>query len=594
MSSSPDSLVANQSPIRQRTGVVLDLLAVAAVVSAALAAYWHATGYYFSQDDFTFLARAKGIQPYPGLFDPFGTRVISARLFFLSMHGLFGLEAGPYHWASLLLHALNAALVYAVARCWTGSKLVALVSGLLFAASDIAFTAVFWISGVQDLLATTFLLLAALIWSARPSRGWMVAALSAVAMALSLLSKSVGVLFPAVLFLMARARPGRGRRTIVLLAPHAAISLGALALLLAQSSGVREGGAYEAGITAALPHNLATYVAWTADVIHPFKDRVAMIDFDAWKRALPIGVVLALFMFTSRGKQARMQWGALGWYFLCIAPVLPLLRHTYLYYIYPAMPGAAILAGLAVYRMASALSRRFGSLGLKIGWATGLGAAAVLCAIGISNVRARENARLEPDFTLPHDHVLRSSVLAENAASTFAESGIPRGVDLLLINPYSPLSSDLAKGVDPEAKRATFDMVRAALRGGSVLRLLRPDLGDIEFAQNMRREWENRHALVYDGFGRLTYIGTGADIWANLSTFYLSHMKRIDESMSCSKRALELNPDQPRANLNLGAALVMTGSPEEARVYLQRALETSPIPGIREDARKWLRRLEQE
>ena len=568
---------------------------VAAVVfTAALVAYRHATGYYFSQDDFSFLERASGAQPYPGLFDPFGTRVISTRLFFITMHGLFGLEPGPYHWASLLLHALNATLVYAVARCWTGSRLVALLSGILFAASDIAFTAVFWISGVQDLLATTFLLLAALIWAARPSKGWTDAVLSAAAMALSVLSKGVGVLFPAVLFLMARAQPGWSRRKIVLLAPHAAISLAAVTLLLAQSSGVREGGAYEAGITAALLHNLSTYVAWTADVIHPFKDRLAMIDYDAWKRALPIGVVLALFMLTSRGKQARMQWGALGWYFMCIAPVLPLLRHTYLYYLYPALPGAAILAGLAAQRMTSALSRRFGSLGVGIGWATCLGAAAALCAIGTANVRARENTRLEPDLTLPHDHVLRSSILAENAVSTFAEARIPSGVDLLLINPYSPVGVDLAEGADPEAKRATFSMVEAALRGGSVLRLLRPDLGDIEFAQSMRREWEGRHALVYDGFGRLTYIGTGADIWANLSTVYLSHMNRIDESMSCSRRALEINPNQPRANLNLGIALVETGSPEEARVHLQRAMEASPIAGIRENARKWLRRLDEE
>jgi Tfp pilus assembly protein PilF len=110
----------------------------------------------------------------------------------------------------------------------------------------------------------------------------------------------------------------------------------------------------------------------------------------------------------------------------------------------------------------------------------------------------------------------------------------------------------------------------------------------------MSREWESRHALIYDGFGRLTYIGTRADIWANLSTVYLSHMNRIEDSMSCSKRALELNPNQPRANLNLGAALVMTGSSEEARVYLERAIETSPIAGIREDARRWLRRLDEQ
>jgi hypothetical protein len=368
--------------------------------------------------------------------------------------------------------------------------------------------------------------------------------------------------------------------------------LAAVALLAFQSSKVPEGGAYGVGVTAGLFHNLATYITWTSDIIHPFRDRVAAIDYDAWKGASLAVALLLLFLFTSRGRQARMQWAALGWYALTIAPVLPLIQHTYLYYLYPAAPGVAILGGLAALRMTSALGRLLGSRGKTIGWILSVGTTAALCTAGHLNVKGRESTTLPPDFELPHDHVLRSSVLAGNAASSFAATAIPEGVDLLLINPYSPSSVNLTEKDRVEAELRSYDMVRSALREGLVLRLLRPDLGLIEFVYRMEPQWEKSHAFLYDAFGVLTYFGTSADIWANISTIHLRDTKRLGESMRCSRRALDLNPDHPRANLNLAIVLVRTGSVDEARVHLKRAVELAPTSGIRDNALRWLKSLE--
>jgi tetratricopeptide (TPR) repeat protein len=578
--------------IRQRFQPALDILAALTVFFAAIAVYRHSTGYYFSQDDFTFLARAEGLRASPGFWSPFGTRIISGRLYFDFMYRLFGLNPVPYHWANLLLHALNAVFVYVLARRWTGTKLVALVAGLVFATLDVGFTAVFWISGIQDLLATMFLLLAALIWITPGKKGWASSVFSAVALGLSMLCKETGLLFPAVFLLMAWAQGGWRPRKMTLLAPHLAISCLAAIVLTVQESTAHASAAYAVGITSDVVHNMATYALWTADVFHPFRDRVAAIDYDAWKLALAIGLVLILLLVTSRGRQARAQLAALGWYVSAIAAVLPLLHHTYLYYLYPAVPGAAILIGIFADRLRAALARRFGSRGNAAAWIVSLAAIALLCTGGFVNVRARENALLPPDYKLPYDHVLRSSVFARNAVQSFTATSIPTGADLVFINPFAPANVNLAEDGDPEGRLRSYDMVKAALRDGLVIRLLRPDLNLIDFAYRMEPRWEKAYGFLYDAFGVLTYLGTGADIWSNLSTVYLREGKDLGESMKCSRRALQLRPDQPRANLNLGIALAMTGSTDEARVYLSRAAELAPAGSLRDNALKWMNSLD--
>lgn len=574
---------------------LLDAVAAVVVAACAVATYVHATGYYFSQDDFVFLARAKGLESYPDLLGPLGTRVISTRLYFQLMHDIFGMEAGPYHWASVLLHALNAALVYIVARLWTGERLPAIVAGLTFATFDLAFTAVYWVSGVQDLLALTFLLISALIWVSREEKKPAVVGASAAAMAMSLLCKEVGVLFPGVLFLMAWARGGWRARIVKALGPHFVISAGALVSILIQSSKVAEGGAYETGITTGLFHNLATYVFWATDVLSPFKDRVAAIDYGAWKPALVIAAAVLTYLVISRGKQARMQWAALGWCALMIAPVLPLLRHTYLYYLYPAAPGVAMLLGLAARRFTGFLNHRYPAWGDRAGWAVTLSATAGLCLLGVHNVRARETTYLREDIKLPHDHVLRSAVIAGNAAATLAEQPVPEGADLLLINPLQAIAFDATEGRAKEQLMTGSRIEPKALRYGLVLKLLRPDLGSIVFADRMEAKWEDRDTIFYDPLGRLSYIGAGSEALANLA---LLHMRMrnpdLEEAMRLGRRAISLSPSNPTANLAYGIALFRTGSDSLGREYIQEAVSLTPSSARKAMALEWLRKLERE
>lgn len=598
---------------RRSRSTLLDTAAAVCVILAALIAYSNAVDYFFSQDDFTFLARAMGIAQYPDFTDPFGTRVLSTRIYFQAMKGLFGLRPDAYHWASLALHALNALLVLAVAKRWTGSRAAAIVAGLAFATSDLAFTAVFWISGVQDLLATTFLLVSALLWIHGLEKGIAWSIPSACALGLSVLCKETGVLFPLALAMIAWARGAWNRPKALALLPHAAVSVAAALVLAAGASKVTEAGAYGTGLSTGILHNLATYLKWTVDVVHPFKDRIAQIDYDAWKVAVPAALVTVPIILTFRGRKRHVAWSAAGWFMLTLAPVLPLLHHTYAYYLYAPSVGAATLAGMTADRVSGAIHRAFegrprgseasgaaavpgsaGPRGTLLRHAFTAAAAVALCTMGWLNIRAREHTNLPPDFVLPHDHVLRSSVLTRAAASTFPGESIPEGADVLLINPFAPVSVDLSGGSSRGGERVEMDMVRMALRDGAVLKVLKPSLGDVRFAYRMEREWENRHCLLYDAYGRLTYLGTGADIWANLATLHLHQTEDIGESIRCSRRALELRPDHPRAHLNLGIALALSGSEREAREHLSRAAATLPSESLRGQARSWLEKLEEE
>jgi tetratricopeptide (TPR) repeat protein len=171
---------------------------------------------------------------------------------------------------------------------------------------------------------------------------------------------------------------------------------------------------------------------------------------------------------------------------------------------------------------------------------------------------------------------------------------IPDGVDLILINPYRPSNVNLTENRGSEGQLRSYDMVRSALREGLVLMVVEAAVRSIEFTYRMEPQWEMSHAFLYDAFGGLTYLGTGADIWANLSTLHLRDTKRLDDAMRCGGRALELDPNHPRANLNFGISLAMEGSSDKARQFLERAVELAPTADIRENALTWLNSLEGE
>ncbi|RLT46375.1 MAG: hypothetical protein DWI62_02005 [Chloroflexi bacterium] len=77
---------------------------------------------------------------------------------------VWGLQPFGYHLTSLLLHGLNVALAYAVARRLLGSRTGALVAALVFAVHPLQVEAVVWVAGRKTLLCGSFALLALLCY----------------------------------------------------------------------------------------------------------------------------------------------------------------------------------------------------------------------------------------------------------------------------------------------------------------------------------------------------------------------------------------------------------------------------------------------
>lgn len=108
-------------------------------------------------------------------------------------HALFGLQPFYFHLTNLILHILNALLVYAIVRRLTNGSFVAMAAALFFVAAPFHTEAVAYISGRADLLASLFLLAA--FWAHLSNRP----ALSVAGYLLALLSREQTIIFPLVL-----------------------------------------------------------------------------------------------------------------------------------------------------------------------------------------------------------------------------------------------------------------------------------------------------------------------------------------------------------------------------------------------------------
>src|SRR5437870_10930991 len=83
------------------------LAALIALPAAAWTVFRGALPYYFSQDDFWWLAHARGpLEPWPGPW-----RLVSFGLWFRVLDGVAGLDATVWHAASLVLLAIAGALL---------------------------------------------------------------------------------------------------------------------------------------------------------------------------------------------------------------------------------------------------------------------------------------------------------------------------------------------------------------------------------------------------------------------------------------------------------------------------------------------------
>jgi len=486
----------------------------AAVAGAAV--YYRALTYFFSQDDFLDLARARGLAPRLG--GPW--RLLSHQAIFDLMRPWAGLNPVPYHMVSLASHATCAVLLARFLTRWV-SRPAALVAAVFFAVHPALFDAVYWISAAGDGLALLFAL-GTLELALRADRWrWLAIPMFTA----SLLAKESTVMLPAVLALSvwprraAAGASGNDRRerptaSWALTLALAAISLGYLIAFAAEDAfGVRDrlpGAApYAFGLGTHIVANALTYLGWTASFALPtvqsFTDAV-----DPLVHPWAVGaLVLWLAGLASRSLRRRGWLAGGATWLLFLLPVVPLRNHTYHYYLYAPLVGAARCVAASTDallslgrgrnlprgRHADAERRDRGSRGA---WIVAAAGALLLTLNGALLVRKIEampfvitDLRAEP--------VIDRARIARNVQQSLAHAELPTGVELIF---WSPVASTLgAHGerlVEPAPGETYWERnVREALLDGLAVRVMLPNVAAVRFVREFQPTLHDARYAVY-------------------------------------------------------------------------------------------------
>ena len=547
------------SPMRPAgTSLTLDVLLALGCAALALWVQRGALGVYFHPDDLISLERARGLLPTPD-YGPW--RLLSGKLFFAAALGVFGTDPRPYHVLNAALHAANVALLYALARRWGAPALAATLAAGLFGAARPAFSVLQQAVGIGELMAFGLAAAALLLSERRTSAArWAAAPLWLAA----LLSKEGVLLLPLVLLVPrapgAWARPGAWRERLGVAAPLLATSAavgGAFAV-----SHVRErafgGEAYAMGFGVNLFHNLMTYVAWAFDAWNPFYDQPGGVSQQAWRVGVPVLVALIALAWATRDR-TRLATVGLAWAGLTIAPVLPLLHHTYANYLYVPLAGLtlALGAGLegsvpASFAARSARSRRgrrTPHVDRRVLVVAGLVVATLAAHAATSNrLLATRMARRFRGLDLPFDPQLRKSEMVRRAAEGLRHTSPDQPRRIVL---YMPAESsrriDDRSGTLRRDRALTLDqmLMFQVLDGGRALRALFPGLDSVAFAPRWTADYTDFDLCANTPEGDIVDFGRGPDAHLRLVQLMLRGPYAA-VAVDHLARACEAYPQDPR------------------------------------------------
>ena len=516
----------------------------ASVATAGAIAYHRALLYFFSQDDFASLARAAGM--LPRLQGPW--RYLGNQAIFDVLRPVAGLHPMPYHLASLAAHLACSTLLFALLARRLSAP-AALVGGIFFAVHPALFTAVYWISVIADSLALIFALGALGLLDREDRWRWLAVPL----FALSLLSKESTLLLPAaaVAYHWGRRQGHSGADrpsapldpVIIILGATSAIYLAYFVMSAYSTYFVparaftpgagSESAAYGVGIGSHLWQNFLSYAGWTVNFLLPtvqgFSDAVDPKVF-WWGAGL---VALWLAGLDSRALRER-GWLVGGALYLCfLLPVLPLRHHTYHYYLYAPLAGAAWLAAaladagwawLTRPRRSPARTSR-GHAGRRTATvsrrapgndaAAWLGLGVLVLLLTLNGALLVHKVETYP-FSVPVlgdvldlrlDPVVDRSRIASNVYQDLKRAGLPAGANLRFWSPTAVVMGRAA-GRDPSAETYWEANVRNALLGGLAVRVMLPQVKSVEFVRSLQPTGDSTLYAVYQVDGHLTVART--------------------------------------------------------------------------------------
>ena len=343
-------------------------------------------------DDFSLIdhCRPENLGSILAAFDPWHDtwyyRPITKLVFALA-YALFGTNAAPYHWVSLLAHAAAVVLVYFVARRAGASVVPSFAGALVFAVHFRQHESVFWFSAISYPLSTSLGLASALFFRAGLAKrrpGLLAAALASAAAAM--LTKDTAAVVPVLVALYGLLFAGEAfsgeassgeafagpsaRRTALRVLPLALVLLVGVGL---QALTVR-GRPFARGGAAFSPKGVAESLAFverSAALLVPGLDAPA----DSARGAAAL-LAVALFVAYVLIRRSRLALFGLAWVVLAHLPFYAFVPRMGDLYLYLPLVGVALVVVDAAELVAGGASRPI----LRAASALGLAALALWSA----------------------------------------------------------------------------------------------------------------------------------------------------------------------------------------------------------------------
>lgn len=445
-------------------------------------------------------------------------------------YALWGMNPRGYHATNVLLHAVNAALVFLIARRLLHRHAVAaaVTAALAFGLHPLRAESVAWVTERRDLLSGSFVLFALLAYLRAADREglaharWLTASLAA--FAASLLSKSITMTFPLVLLLL-DAYPLR-RRALLEKVPFACLgALGAVVSLAAlRTTTVTSWEAYGAAPRFAMTmFSLAFYVSRTLVPIGLSPLYELPVTVDPLGREFVLSTVVTVGLTAAAiGWRRRAPWFTAAWsaYVVVVLPIsgpvhagLQLAHDRYSYL--SCLPWA-LLAGAGVGALIDARRRR--SISAPVCAAS---AAAVLVTIAGWSYLTAQQVRVWRD-----SETLWSAAIAVDPACAICRSNL--GSAQLKAGRLDAAFSELLAAIALRPGRATPHNT----------------LGAVLYRQG-------RYAESAREFDLAVRLKPGfAEPINNLGVLYV-HLGKLDEAVRQFEAALKLRPDYVEARENL-------------------------------------------
>jgi tetratricopeptide (TPR) repeat protein len=485
---------------------------------------------------------------------------------------LFGLNAGGHHLVNVALHALTAALLFAVLERSTGACWRAAAVAVIFAVHPLRVESVAWIAERKDVLSGVFWMLTMLAYVRyvrRPSPGRLVCV--GALLGAGLMAKPMLVTLPAVLLLWdvwplgrwsadglatatavgdnpeAEAVTRRSRAALVAeKLPLLAVCAGAAVVtLVAQTEGRAVQSLDVLPVGARIDNALRSYVAylwmtvWPVDLAflypHPITlgDRAPSLTL----AGLASGAALLAVTGIVAGAWRRRPYLLVGWlwYLGTLVPVIGIVqvgnqaladRYTYI-----PLIGIAI----AVAWGTADLARRWPRLRPLIA-----GGAVALLAFWLVRTWAQVAVwRDEP--------TLNTHALAVTTNNFVAHNNLGRALYLQGRLPEAAAHLEHALAIKPGFPEAHNNLGAVLLQEG------RLDMATERFERAL--EIDRGYAEAYENLGLVRF-----------------RQGRLEEAAGYLEKAVAYAPDNPQAHYDLGTVRLQQGRPAEAAAEFEAAL----------------------